>query len=65
MLEKFNPALIGSRERVAAGREADLPVFYGDAGSVHVLERVGLHRAKAVVVLLDTPAAMYRYGRPN
>jgi voltage-gated potassium channel Kch len=47
-------------ERVAAGREADLPVFYGDAGSVHVLERVGLHRAKAVVVLLDTPAAMYR-----
>lgn len=40
-------------------------MFYGDAGSVHVLERVGLTRAKAVVVLLDTPAAMYRYGRPD
>ena len=47
-------------ERVAAGRDQDLPVFFGDAGSPAVLEKIGAESASCAIVTLDSPAANYR-----
>ena len=43
-----------------AGKELDLPVFYGDAGSPAVLHSVRAHHAKCAVITLNTPGANYR-----
>lgn len=43
-----------------AGRDLDLPVYFGDAGSPGVLHSVGAHRAACAVITLDTPGANYR-----
>lgn len=47
-------------DRVAAGRQLDLPVYFGDAGSAAVLHAVGGERAACAVVALDSPGANYR-----
>eukprot|EP01024_Parvocaulis_polyphysoides_P025319 TRINITY_DN23122_c0_g1_i2.p1 TRINITY_DN23122_c0_g1~~TRINITY_DN23122_c0_g1_i2.p1 ORF type:complete len:486 (+),score=103.35 TRINITY_DN23122_c0_g1_i2:36-1493(+) len=47
-------------DRVAAGKKADLPVYFGDAGSEQVLRSLGASRAKCAVITLDTPQANYR-----
>ena len=39
--------------RVARGRAAGLPLYYGDAGRVEVLEAAGIERAKAAVITID------------
>ena len=44
-----NPAL------VQQGRDADMPVYYGDASQTSVLKAAGLDRARAVVITLDQP----------
>ena len=43
-----------------AGKELDLPVYFGDAGSAAVLHSIGAHRASCCVVTLDSPGANYR-----
>ncbi len=43
-----------------AGKELDLPVYFGDAGSPAVLHAVGAARAACAVITLDTPGANYR-----
>lgn len=53
-------ALDVSSDRVQAGKELDLPVYFGDAGSAAVLHSVGAHRASCAVITLDTPGANYR-----
>ena len=47
-------------DRVQAGREEELPVFFGDAGSPAVLHSVGAQRACCAVICMDTPGANYR-----
>jgi voltage-gated potassium channel Kch len=47
-------------ERVAAGQAADLPVYFGDAGSPQVLSHLNAHKARCAVITLDTPGANYR-----
>ncbi len=47
-------------ERVAAARQAELAVWFGDASRVEVLRAAGLERAAAVVVTLDDTAAAER-----
>ena len=47
-------------DRVQAGRAADLPVYFGDAGSPAVLHAVGAERAACAVVVLDNGSANYR-----
>ena len=47
-------------DRVTSGRDDDLPVFFGDAGSPAVLHSVGAARAACAVVCMDTPGANYR-----
>lgn len=42
------------------GKEQDLPVYFGDAGSAAVLHAVGAERAACAVITLDTPSANYR-----
>lgn len=49
-----------SSERVQTGREQDMPVYFGDAGSPAVLHSVGAERAACAVVTMDTPSANYR-----
>ncbi|MEQ9608635.1 MAG: monovalent cation:proton antiporter-2 (CPA2) family protein [Kiloniellaceae bacterium] len=39
--------------RVASGRKAGLPLYYGDASRVDVLEAAGVERAKAAVITID------------
>jgi CPA2 family monovalent cation:H+ antiporter-2 len=39
--------------RVARGRAAGLPLYYGDASRVEVLEAAGIERAKAAVITID------------
>jgi CPA2 family monovalent cation:H+ antiporter-2 len=39
--------------RIAHGRAAGLPLYYGDASRVDVLEAVGIERAKAAVITID------------
>lgn len=43
-----------------AGKELDLPVYFGDAGSAAVLHSIGAHKASCCVVTLDSPGANYR-----
>jgi voltage-gated potassium channel Kch len=47
-------------DRVQEGREGDLPVYFGDAGSETVLHSVGAKRAGCAVVCMDTAGANYR-----
>ena len=47
-------------ERVATGRDQDLPVFFGDAGSPAVLHSIGAEHASCAIITLDSPAANYR-----
>ena len=47
-------------ECMQAGKELDLPVYFGDAGSAAVLHSIGAHRASCCVVTLDSPGANYR-----
>jgi voltage-gated potassium channel Kch len=47
-------------DRVQAGKAADLPVYFGDAGSPAVLHHVRAERARCAVITLDTPGANYR-----
>ncbi|MPZ11576.1 MAG: hypothetical protein GEU89_15415 [Kiloniellaceae bacterium] len=39
--------------RIAHGHAAGLPLYYGDASRVDVLEAVGIERAKAAVITID------------
>ncbi|GAB4367053.1 MAG: glutathione-regulated potassium-efflux system protein KefB [Kiloniellaceae bacterium] len=39
--------------RVARGRKAGLPLYFGDASRVDVLEAAGIERAKAAVITID------------
>ncbi|KAK7274515.1 hypothetical protein RIF29_15607 [Crotalaria pallida] len=47
-------------DRVTIGRSLGLPVYFGDAGSREVLQKVGAERASAAAVTLDSPGANYR-----
>lgn len=62
LAEKMIPyvAIDVRSERVAAGRDQNLPVFFGDAGSPAVLEKIGAESASCAIVTLDSPAANYR-----
>jgi voltage-gated potassium channel Kch len=42
---------------VQAGKELDLPVYFGDAGSSAVLHSLGAEHAACAVITLDTPGA--------
>lgn len=42
------------------GKDADLPVYFGDAGSSAILHSVGAAHARCAVITLDTPGANYR-----
>lgn len=46
-------ALDMDHARVARGRVAGLPLYYGDASRVEVLEAAGVDRAKAAVITID------------
>lgn len=46
-------ALDMDHARVARGRAAGLPLFFGDASRVEVLEAAGIERAKAAVITID------------
>lgn len=46
-------ALDMDHARVARGRAAGLPLYYGDASRVEVLEAAGIERAKAAVITID------------
>jgi CPA2 family monovalent cation:H+ antiporter-2 len=46
-------ALDMDHARVARGRAAGLPLYYGDASRVEVLEAAGVERAKAAVITID------------
>jgi CPA2 family monovalent cation:H+ antiporter-2 len=46
-------ALDMDHARVARGRAAGLPLYYGDASRVEVLEAAGIDRAKAAVITID------------
>ena len=57
LLTEHGIAYIGldmDSERVAKAREAGLPVYYGDASKAGVLRSVGLERARAAVITLNT-----------
>lgn len=41
--------------RVASARARGLPVYFGDAGALNVLEAAGIARARAAVVIVDDP----------
>lgn len=47
-------------DRVQAGRQQDLRVYFGDAGNREVLHKVGADRAACAVITLDSPGANYR-----
>lgn len=47
-------------DRVQAGRQQDLRVYFGDAGNRDVLHKVAADRAACAVVTLDSPGANYR-----
>ena len=54
-------------DKVRAGRERGVQVFYGDAGRAETLEKAGLDRAALVLVSLDNPGRaerMVRAARP-
>ena len=43
---------------VQAGKELDLPVYFGDAGSSAVLHSLGAQHAACAVITLDTPGRL-------
>jgi CPA2 family monovalent cation:H+ antiporter-2 len=45
---------------VARQREAGKPVFYADAARAEVMRRAGAERARALVLTMDSPAAVQR-----
>lgn len=45
---------------VQVGKDADLPVYFGDAGSSAILHSIGAAHARCAVITLDTPGANYR-----
>lgn len=47
-------------DTVREGRANDENVFFGDAGSADLLQKVGADRASCAVVALNSPAANYR-----
>ena len=47
-------------DRVAKGREMEMPVYFGDSGSAAVLHSIGANKAACAVVALDTPGSNYR-----
>ena len=47
-------------DNVMKGRNAEVPVYFGDAGSEQVLSTLGAKRASCAVVALDSPGANYR-----
>ncbi|UPR01605.1 K(+) efflux antiporter [Chloropicon primus] len=47
-------------DRVAKGRDMEMPVYFGDSGSAAVLHSIGASKAACAVVVLDTPGANYR-----
>lgn len=53
-------ALDVGAEEVSKGRAADMPVYFGDAGSQTVLHAVGADKASCAVVTMDSPSANYR-----
>ena len=56
-------ALDADAANVAAARAAGLPVFYGDAARLEMLNRAHIDRAQAVVVTMDAPAAAEKIVR--
>lgn len=48
---------------VAAARKEGLPVFYGDASRLEMLERAHIERASAVVLTMDSPQAAEAIAR--
>jgi len=47
-------------ERVQRGQAAGMPVYYGDAARLPVLQAAGVTRARAVVITLDQPGTAER-----
>jgi monovalent cation:proton antiporter-2 (CPA2) family protein len=47
-------------DRVAKGRDMEMPVYFGDSGSSAVLHSLGASKASCAVVVLDTPGSNYR-----
>ena len=47
-------------DNVMKGRNSEVPVYFGDAGSAQVLSTLGAKRASCAVVALDSPGANYR-----
>lgn len=62
MSERLIPfvALDVRSDRVAKGRDMEMPVYFGDSGSAAVLHSIGASKAACAVVVLDTPGANYR-----
>ena len=56
-------ALDADAANVAAARAAGLPVFYGDAARLEMLNRAHIDRAQAVVVTMDAPVAAEKIVR--
>lgn len=53
-------ALDSDHALVLRMREAGLPVYYGDASLLPVLEAAGVGRARAIVITMDDPATVRR-----
>lgn len=51
VISEMNPTTVHAQQN--EGR----PIYYGDAGQEAVLERLGVHRARALVVTMSDPAA--------
>lgn len=56
-------ALDADAAMIAALRDRDFPVFYGDASRSEILAKAGIDRALAVVVTMNDPAAASRIVR--
>lgn len=56
-------ALDNDADLVAEGQKQDRPVYFGDAASAQLLERVSLAKAKCVVVVLSSMDANIRCVR--
>ena len=56
-------ALDADAANVAAARAAGLPVFYGDAARLEMLNRAHIDRAQAVVITMDAPVAAEKIVR--
>ena len=53
-------ALDNDPRAVSEGQAADLPVYFGDAGSKRILMGVNAPKARCIVVALSSHAANYR-----